>query len=104
VNYLFTRNLQRCKDGPPCLFYVVHFTVEKSVVFLSDFPEGLDMFFLARSENHYFPKSISIEARILFSLDFCHLWLILYSHLWLIIKVKTVLQVLPLVDYEVHDQ
>jgi hypothetical protein len=35
VDLLFTRNLQRCKDGPPCLFLVVHLTVEKSVFFSS---------------------------------------------------------------------
>jgi hypothetical protein len=104
VGHLFTRNLQRCKDGPPCLFFVVHFTVEKSVVFLSDFHESLDMFFWPNLEIHYFPKSISLEAKNLFSLDFGHLWLILYSHLWLIIKFKTVLQVLPLVASQVQYQ
>jgi hypothetical protein len=83
---------------------VVHFAVEKYVFFLSDFDEGLDMFFWPNLEIHYFPKSTSLEARISFSLDFCHLWLILCSHLWLIIKFKTVLQVLPLVDYQVQDQ
>jgi hypothetical protein len=72
----------------------------KSLYFSSQiFLKAWTHFFWPDLENHYFPKTISLEARILFSLDFCHLWLILYSHLWLIIKFKTVLQVLPLVDY-----
>jgi hypothetical protein len=37
VDLLFTRNLQRCKDSPPCLFFVVHLTLEKSFFF---FPLG----------------------------------------------------------------
>jgi hypothetical protein len=32
VDHLFTRNLQRCKDGPPCLFFMVHYTVKSLYV------------------------------------------------------------------------
>jgi hypothetical protein len=37
MDLLFTRNLQRCKDSPPCQFFVVHLTVEKSVLFALGF-------------------------------------------------------------------
>jgi hypothetical protein len=48
-------------------------------------------------------RSIS-KLKLLFFLDLCHLWLILFSHIWLIIKFKTVLQVLSLVASQDQDQ
>jgi hypothetical protein len=84
---------------------VVRFTVEKSVVFLSVFFGRLGQVFFTRSKIHYFPNSIRLEARnFYFSLDFCHLWFLVYSHLWLLFTFKTVLQVLPLVNYQDQDK